>query len=126
MNAPDIVDAPKDSKDPKDGKKPQSQQCTRPAENRSFGDNAADAIVGFGDAFLIPILVRDLFDIQGDIDFGSSAYNGGKIVGIVEGLVPLALEGAAAYSAVQAARGTPSIDKLIGRASCRERVFVGV
>ncbi|MEO6080914.1 MAG: SpvB/TcaC N-terminal domain-containing protein [Steroidobacteraceae bacterium] len=91
-------------------KKPQTQQqCVRAPDNRSFGAKAADAIVGFGDAFLIPIIVRNLLDIDGDIDYDSAAYRGGKIAGIVEGLVPMALEGAAAYSATAAARGAPSV-----------------
>lgn len=65
--------------------------------------------MGFGDAFAIPILVRDLFDISGTVDYNSSAYEGGEIAGTIEGLVPFALEGAAMYSAAQAARGTASV-----------------
>lgn len=91
------------------GDQSKDQQCPRPADNRDFGDKVADAVVGFGDAFLIPILVRDLFDISGNIDYDSTAYEGGKIAGVVWGSVPFAAEGAAAYSAGQAARGTPAL-----------------
>jgi RHS repeat-associated protein len=84
--------------------------CMKPQAPRSTSDEVTDAIVGFGDAFLIPILVRDLTGIgNGTVDTNSSAYNGGEISGTIEGLIPLALEGAAAYSAAQSARGTPSI-----------------
>jgi RHS repeat-associated protein len=84
-------------------------KCTSSSANESFGDQVSDAIVGFGDAFLIPILVRNVLDINGSVNYNSSAYNGGMIGGTIWGLVPFALEGAATYSAAQAARGTPSI-----------------
>jgi hypothetical protein len=86
-----------------------AQKCTNTSSNGSFGDQDSDAIVGFGDAFLIPILVRNAFDIQGSVNYNSSAYNGGMIGGTIWGLVPFALEGASSYSAAQAARGTPSV-----------------
>jgi hypothetical protein len=91
---------------------PQSQkeqQCVRQPDNRSFGEKAADFTVGFGDAFLIPIIVRNLAGIEGTTDYDSAAYGAGKITGIIEGLVPMALQGAAAYSAAAAARGAPSV-----------------
>jgi hypothetical protein len=84
-------------------------KCTSSPSNESFGDQVSDAIVGFGDAFLIPILVRNAFDIQGSVNYNSSAYTGGMIGGTIWGLAPFALEGAATYSAAQAARSTPSI-----------------
>ena len=90
--------------------RPQTQQqCVRPPDTRSFGEKAADFIVGFGDAFLIPVIVRKLAGIEGDTDYNSAAYGAGKITGIIEGLVPMALEGAAAYSTAAAARGAPSV-----------------
>jgi hypothetical protein len=86
-----------------------AKQCTPASSNESFGDQVADAIVGFGDAFLIPILVRNALGIDGTVNYNSSAYTGGMIGGTIWGLAPFALEGAATYSAAQAARGTPSI-----------------
>jgi RHS repeat-associated protein len=72
---------------------PNPDTCKNAAQpNRSFGDKVSDAVVGFGDAFLIPIIVRDLLDIDGGVDYESSAYSGGKITGIVWGAIPLALE----------------------------------
>jgi RHS repeat-associated protein len=89
---------------------PQSQQqCVRPPANRTFGEQAADFAVGFGDAFLVPIIVRNLAGFEGTTDYDSAAYGAGKITGIIEGLVPMALQGAAAYSAAAAARGAPSV-----------------
>ncbi len=87
-----------------------AQQCHNTSASSDFGDQVTDAIVGFGDAFLIPILVRDALGIgNGTVNTNSSAYSGGQIAGTIEGLIPFALEGAATYSAAQAARGTPSI-----------------
>jgi len=85
------------------------QQCVRQPDNRSFGAKAADFSVGFGDAFLIPIIVRDLAGIEGTTDYDSAAYGAGTIAGVIEGLVPMALQGAAAHSAAAAARGAPSV-----------------
>ena len=52
------------------------QPCsTTPAANRTTGDKISDAIVGFGDAFLIPIVVRNLLDMNGTVDFNSDAYS---------------------------------------------------
>jgi hypothetical protein len=47
-----------------------------------------DSITGFGDAFLIPILVRDVFDLNGGVDQCSTAYEAGLITGTVWGLIP--------------------------------------
>lgn len=81
-------------------KKPDT--CKNAAQpDRSLGDQVSDAVVGFGDAFLIPIVVRDLLDIDGGVDYDSSAYSGGNIAGIVWGAIPLALEGAAAVGATR-------------------------
>jgi RHS repeat-associated protein len=87
----------------------EEKKCTPPDDNRSSGDIVADTVVGFGDAFLIPIIVRHFADIDGSVDTGSAAYAGGNVAGIVVGFVPFAFEGAVAYSAAQAARGTPSV-----------------
>lgn len=78
---------------------PQTQQpmpqCVRPPE-RSFGSKVADAIVGFGDAFLIPVLVRNWLDIEGDVDYDSGAYAGGMITGTLWGSSTIAVQGTAA------------------------------
>jgi hypothetical protein len=77
--------------------------CNKTAQaKRSLGDDISDAAVGFGDAFLIPIIVRDLRGIDGGVDYESDAYLGGKVAGTVWGLVPLALGGAAAAGATRA------------------------
>jgi RHS repeat-associated protein len=93
-----------------EAREPQNQQqCIRPPDHGDFGDKAADFAVGFGDAFLIPIIVRNLAGIEGTTDYDSAAYGAGKITGLIEGLVPMALQGTAAYSAAAAARGAPSV-----------------
>jgi hypothetical protein len=73
-----------------------TQQCARPPADRSPGDKFADAVVGFGDAFLVPILARNMFDISGDIDYESDAYAGGMIAGTLWGSSTIAVRGAAA------------------------------
>ncbi len=73
-----------------------SQQCFKPAKPQDGGDIIADAIVGFGDAFLIPILVRNLFEISGEFDYDSPAYVGGMITGTLWGSATIALRGGAA------------------------------
>ncbi len=55
-----------------------------------------DAVTGFGDAFLIPELVRDAFDIDGGVKKCSAAYRSGKFSGFVTGGAPFLLRGAAA------------------------------
>src|SRR5262249_53978050 len=60
-----------------------AKQCPRTSSDESLGDQVTDSIVGFGDAFLIPILVRAAFDINGTVDFNSSAYTGGMIGGTI-------------------------------------------
>jgi len=55
-----------------------------------------DFVTGFGDAFLIPELVRDYLGIEGGVDKCSTAYKAGKIAGFVEGLAPFVLGGGAA------------------------------
>ena len=49
---------------------------------------------GFGDAFLVPELIRDAFDI-GDVNKCSVSYKDAKMVGFVWGSVPFVLRGAA-------------------------------
>ena len=61
-----------------------------------------DSVTGFGDAFLIPELVRDALDIDGGVNKCSAAYRGGKIGGFITGGVPFALRGAAAAGATRA------------------------
>ena len=53
-----------------------------------------DGVAGFGDAFLIPELIRDAYDI-GSVDKCSSAYGRGKVAGVVTGSIPFAARGAA-------------------------------
>jgi RHS repeat-associated protein len=55
-----------------------------------------DFLTGLGDAFLIPILVRDIMDVQGGVNQCSTAYSIGKAVGFIDGLGPFALRGVAA------------------------------
>jgi RHS repeat-associated protein len=59
-----------------------------------------DAVTGFGDAFLIPELIRDAFDF-GTVDKCSAAYRGGKITGVIWGAVPFAARTAAAVGATR-------------------------
>lgn len=67
-----------------------------------FGNDAFNGVVGFGDAFLIPILIRNALDIDGGVDRCSASYRGGEVFGTVWGLVPFALEEGAAYGATKA------------------------
>jgi hypothetical protein len=53
-----------------------------------------DYIVGFGDSFLIPKLIRGAFDISGDVDYEGGLYNAGEIGGTIWGIIPLGLESA--------------------------------
>jgi RHS repeat-associated protein len=55
-----------------------------------------DFLTGVGDAFLIPILIRDLMDVRGGVNQCSTAYSIGKLVGFIDGLGPFALRGVAA------------------------------
>jgi len=67
----------------------------------SFPQPVVDAVTGFGDAFLIPELVRDAFDINGGVDPCSASYRGGKVTGFVWGAVPFAARTAAAAGATR-------------------------
>jgi RHS repeat-associated protein len=64
----------------------------------SWGDpinpTVANSVTGFGDAFLIPILVRAVFN-YGTVDQCSTAYKAGEIAGTVWGFIPIGLEEAA-------------------------------
>jgi len=55
-----------------------------------------NAVAGFGDAFLIPIVARWALDIDDVVDRCSAAYGRGMVGGIVVGSVPFVLRGAAA------------------------------
>ena len=55
-----------------------------------------NAITGFGDAFLLPELFRNAFDISGGLNQCSAAYRYGKVAGFLTGSAPFALRGAAA------------------------------
>ena len=67
----------------------------------SLPQGFVDAVTGFGDAFLIPELVRDALDIDGGVNKCSAAYRGGKVGGFVTGGVPFLLRGAAAAGATR-------------------------
>jgi RHS repeat-associated protein len=66
----------------------------------SLPQGFVDSVTGFGDAFLIPKLVRDTFDF-GTVDECSAAYKGGKITGVIWGAVPFAARTAAAVGATR-------------------------
>ena len=51
-----------------------------------------NAVTGFGDAFLIPELIRSALDIDGGVDQCSAAYRVGKATGFAVGAVPFGLE----------------------------------
>jgi hypothetical protein len=61
-----------------------------------FGDplpqRVVDSVTGFGDAFVIPQLVRAAFDLNGSVDQCSTAYKGGEIAGTIWGLIPAGAE----------------------------------
>ena len=60
-----------------------------------------DSVVGFGDAFLIPELIRDYQGLQGFVNTCSTEYRAGKILGFIEGSVPFVVRGAAAVASTQ-------------------------
>ena len=60
----------------------------------SLPQGLVDGVAGFGDAFLIPELIRDAAGIGG-VNKCSPQYVGGKIVGFVWGTIPFAARGAA-------------------------------
>ena len=62
-----------------------------------------DFTAAFGDTFLIPRLIRDAADIGG-VDYCSSSYTYGMIVGTVWGMVPLGLESSAALGATKSGK----------------------
>jgi len=74
-------------------------------QSKAFSDELANAIVGFGDAFFVPILVRGLFDIGGTVDFGSTAYAGGMIAGTLTGAATIALRGGSAIGGTRLGHG---------------------
>jgi hypothetical protein len=57
-----------------------------------FGDpppqGVVDSVTGFGDAFVIPQLVRAAFNLNGSVDQCSTAHMGGEIVGTIWGIDP--------------------------------------
>jgi RHS repeat-associated protein len=66
-----------------------------PADWPSIPQPVVDGVTGFGDAFLIPQLVRQWRGIDGGIDECSQTYRGARVVGFVWGGVPLVLRGSA-------------------------------
>src|SRR5690349_23570506 len=54
-----------------------------------------NAITGFGDAFLLPELIRNAFEISGGVNQCSAAYRYSKVAGFLTGSAPFALRGAA-------------------------------
>ena len=71
------------------------------ADLPNLPQDLVDTIVGMGDAFLLPEVVRDLQGLQGFVNQCSTAYRAGKILGFIEGGLPLALRGAAALATTQ-------------------------
>ncbi|MFO0147153.1 MAG: hypothetical protein ACK54C_17900 [Betaproteobacteria bacterium] len=71
------------------------------ADLPSIPQPVVDAVTGFGDAFLIPELVRDALDIDGGVNQCSAFCRGGKATGFVWGTAPFALRGAAALGATR-------------------------
>lgn len=60
-----------------------------------------DSVAGFGDAFLVPELIRDALNIDGGINKCSTFYRAGKATGFVWGSAPFALRGASALGATR-------------------------
>lgn len=54
-----------------------------------------NAVAGFGDAFLIPALVRSALGVDDAVNKCSSAYAGGKVAGFIVGTIPFVARGAA-------------------------------
>ena len=63
-----------------------------------------DGATGFGDAFLIPQLVRKWWGIDGGVNTCSTAYSVGRGLGFAWGLAPFALRGAATLGGTRALR----------------------
>jgi RHS repeat-associated protein len=61
-----------------------------------------DGVTAFGDAFLVPELLRRWWGIDGGVDKCSTSYAVGKGIGFVWGLGPFALRGAAALGGTRA------------------------
>jgi RHS repeat-associated protein len=72
-----------------------------PGDLPQVPEGVANAITGFGDAFLVSELLRDALDIDGGVNKCSAAYKRGEIAGTVTGLLPFGLQGAARLSATQ-------------------------
>jgi RHS repeat-associated protein len=66
----------------------------------SLPQGFVDSLTGFGDAFLIPKLIRDSFDF-GTVDECSTAYKSGKVTGVIWGAVPFVARTAAAVGATR-------------------------
>ena len=60
-----------------------------------------DLVVGFGDAFLIPELVRNYQGLEGVVNKCSTSYAVGKISGFITGGTPFVLRGTAALGATR-------------------------
>jgi RHS repeat-associated protein len=71
------------------------------ADMPTLPQGMVDGVTGFGDAFLLPELVRDALDIDGGVNQCSAFYRGGKAVGFVVGAVPFSLEAGAALGATK-------------------------
>jgi hypothetical protein len=54
-----------------------------------------NATTGFGDAFLLPQIMRYAFGIDGGVNQCSAAYRYGKVAGFLVGSAPFVLRGAA-------------------------------
>ena len=60
-----------------------------------------DFVIGFGDAFLIPELIREYQGLEGVVNKCSASYGIGKIGGFVSGGTPFVLRGTAALGATK-------------------------
>ncbi len=74
---------------------------TNPADWPSIPQPVLDGFTGFGDAFLIPELIRNALDIDGGVNQCSIAYRGGKVAGTVVGSIPVVFRGAAAVGSTR-------------------------
>jgi hypothetical protein len=73
------------------------KSCFSKYELPEIPAGVANAVVGFGDAvgLGIPRMIRNAYDIQGDIDTNSAAYRGGEAAALLAGGARLAYAGAA-------------------------------
>jgi RHS repeat-associated protein len=74
------------------------------AWGQPIDQGVVDWVVGFGDAFLIPDLIRDAAGIDGGVNKCSELYGAGKLGGFIWGSVPFVARTAAAFGGTSAGR----------------------